>query len=106
MTTIKELTIKVNEVIDDYRERYPEVKLEGKDYLPFKISEEWGECIKAFLMATDRGRQKGLTKEEISKNLSDEMADVFAYILAFAQQENIDLEKALEAKWFQYLKQK
>ena len=35
---------------------------------------------------------------------SEEMADVFAYILLFADAEGIDLAEALEKKWFTYLK--
>jgi len=36
---------------------------------------------------------------------ADEMADVFAFILLFAEHEQIDLNKALERKWFERLKE-
>ena len=103
MTDIKELTHKVKKIIEMYKEEYPEVHMD-RDYAPFKITEEWGECLQAYLMLTDRGRQKGRSKEEIKSDLSDEMADVFGYLLAFAANEGIDLEQALEKKWFAYFK--
>lgn len=99
---IKELTLKIREVMEKYKENFPEVKVD-RDYLPFKITEEWGECLQAYLMLTDRGRQKEKNKEEIRKMLSEEFADVFSYLLLFAEDEGIDIEKSLEDKWFPYL---
>jgi NTP pyrophosphatase (non-canonical NTP hydrolase) len=55
-------------------------------------------------MLTDRGRQKGKTKEAIRAEMSNELADVFGYLLAFAAQEGVDLPDALAKKWFAYLK--
>jgi NTP pyrophosphatase (non-canonical NTP hydrolase) len=91
-------------VLEKYQTEYPDVKMD-RDYLPFKITEEWGECMQAYLMLTDRGRQKGKDKEEIRKLLAQEFADVFAYLLLFAEQEGIDPEKAISDKWFIYLKE-
>ena len=54
-------------------------------------------------MYTDRGRQKNKSKEEIRKIFEKEIADVFGFLLLFAENENIDLVKALEDKWFHYL---
>lgn len=90
-------------VMKKYQEEYPDVKMD-RDYLPFKITEEWGECLQAYLMYTDRGRQKGKSKEEIKEMLSQEIADVFAYFLLFAEQEGIDPVDAVNKKWFTYLK--
>ncbi len=102
-TQIQNLTEKANAVIKNYRKAYPDVKM-GRDYLPFKITEEWGECLQAYLMLTNRGRQKGKNKQEIKKLFSDEFADVFAYLLVFAAQEGIDPVGAFTKKWLQYLK--
>lgn len=88
-----------------YQKEYPDVKMD-RDYLPFKITEEWGECLQTYLMLTDRGRQKGKTKKEIKQMFSDEIADVFAYLLVFASNEGIDPVKAVDKKWFTYLKKK
>lgn len=103
MTELQTLTKKVQKVIAMYQEEYPDVNMD-RDYLPFKITEEWGECLQTYLMLTDRGRQKGKTKEEIQQAFSREIADVFGYLLAFAHNEGIELDHALEDKWFAYLK--
>ncbi len=87
-----------------YSEEFPEVVVD-RDYYPFKITEEWGECMQAYLMQTDRGRQKGKTKEEIRAMFEEEIADVFGFLLLFAENEGIDLEQALEKKWFKRLPQ-
>ena len=82
-----------------YQEEFPEIAVD-RDYYPFKLTEEWGECLQAYLMYTGRGRQKGKTKEEIKALLEEEIADVIGFLLLFAANENIDLEQALEKKWF------
>jgi NTP pyrophosphatase (non-canonical NTP hydrolase) len=102
-TQIKEITEKAKKVMEMYLKEYPDVKMD-RDYLPFKLTEEWGECLQAYLMYTDRGRQKGKSKEEIKELLSKEFADVFGYLLLFAENEGIDLAKSMEDKWFTYLK--
>lgn len=101
-TQIQELTEKAKAVMEKYREQYPDVKMD-RDYLPFKITEEWGECLQAYLMLTDRGRQKGKSKKEIQKLFSKEFADVFAYLLLFAENEGVDLAESVKKKWFTYL---
>jgi len=103
MSNFKELTEKVKQAMDSYSERYPEVSVD-RDYFPFKITEEWGECLQTYLMLTDRGRQKDKTKEQIQKDFSHELADVFGFLMLFAEREGIDIEKALADKWFKHLK--
>ena len=103
MNQITGLTEKCQKVIDEYKVTYPDVKMD-RDYLPFKITEEWGELLQTYLMLTDRGRQKDKTKEEIMNMMEMEFADVLAYLLVFAKDEDIDLDKALNKKWFKYLK--
>lgn len=99
---LKELTEKTKKVMEKYKKDFPDIKM-GRDYLPFKITEEWGECLQVYLMLTDRGRQKGKNKEEIRRMFSEEFADVFAYLLLFADSEGIDLIAAISKKWFAYL---
>ena len=101
---LKELTEKVKATMRNYEKRYPEIRVD-REYYSLKITEEWGECLKDFLMLTDRGRQKNKTKEEIREGFSEEMADVFGFLLLFAESEGIDLEEALEKKWFVHLKE-
>ena len=104
-TQIQEFTEKAKAVMERYKKEYPNVKMD-RDFLPFKITEEWGECLQAYLMLTDRGRQKGKNKEEIKELFGEEIADVFAYVLLFAENEGVDLAEAIEKKWFAYLEKK
>lgn len=101
---MQEIREKVSRILKMYQEEYPDVVMD-RDYAPFKLTEEWGECIQAYLMLTDRGRQKGKSKEEIKENLAEEMADVFGYLVAFAASEEVDLVEAIEKKWFVHLKE-
>ncbi|OHB08662.1 MAG: hypothetical protein A3I19_01240 [Candidatus Zambryskibacteria bacterium RIFCSPLOWO2_02_FULL_38_13] len=89
--------------MNEYKIDFSEVKMD-RDYLPFKITEEWGECLQTYLMLTDRGRQKGKSKKEIKEMFSREFADIFAYLLLFADSEGVDLAEAIKEKWFVYLK--
>lgn len=102
ITQIRHLTDRALAVLKLYKEQYPDVKMD-RDYLPFKITEEWGECLQVYLMLTNRGRQKGMSKKEIQNLFSEEFADVFAYLLIFANNEGIDLVEAITKKWFAYL---
>jgi NTP pyrophosphatase (non-canonical NTP hydrolase) len=104
MTQLQELTQKAQTIMGMYQEEFPEVQMD-RDFYPFKITEEWGECMQAYLMLTDRGRQKGKSKEEIREMFEQEIGDVFGFLLVFAQNEGIDLEQALEKKWFKRLPQ-
>ncbi|MCA9367230.1 phosphoribosyl-ATP pyrophosphohydrolase [Candidatus Kaiserbacteria bacterium] len=103
MTQLQEMTEKAKQIMVMYQEDYPEVKMD-RDYAPFKMTEEWGEALQVYLMLTDRGRQKGKSKTEIRAMLQEEIADVLGYLLVFAAQEQIDLEAAIEQKWFVHLK--
>jgi len=100
---LKKLTERVKEVMRKYQQEFPDVQVD-RDYYPFKITEEWGECLQAYLMLTDRGRQKGKSKEEIKDMFSQEIADVFGFLLLFADNEGIDPTEALSNKWFSRLK--
>ena len=102
MSEIKELTEKCRKVLDKYRVDFPDVKID-RDYLPFKIAEEFGELTQTYLMLTDRGRQKGKNKSEIKEAMEQEFADMFAYLLLFAEDEGINPSEAIEKKWFKYL---
>lgn len=99
MKTLPELTEAAKRVMRKYSEEFPEVKMD-RDYLPLKLAEEWGECLQAYLMLTDRGRQKGKSKAEIQEKFYEELADVFGFLLLFAASEGANLEKVIEQKWF------
>ena len=63
-----------------------------------------GELTQAYLSLTNRWRKRDKTEEEIKNNFSDELADVMWHLLLLANHNNIDMQKALEEKWFKYLK--
>ncbi len=102
-TDIREMTEKALAAMAKYLKDHPDVKVD-RDYYPFKLTEEWGECMQAYLMLTDRGRQKGLTKDEIHAKLENEFADVLGFLLLFARAENIDIPAAMDKKWFAQLR--
>jgi NTP pyrophosphatase (non-canonical NTP hydrolase) len=102
---LAEIVEQAKKVIQKYREDFPDVQMD-RDYLPLKVTEEWGECLQTYLMLSDRGRQKGKSKEEIKEMLAQEFADVFAYLLLFADSEGIDPIQAIDKKWFAYLENK
>lgn len=101
--SLKQLTGKVRTVLKQYKKEFPDVTTD-RDYFPFKVTEEWGECLQKYLMLTDRGRQKGLSKKEIHAEFTKEFADVLGMLLLFAEHEKIDIEKAFDEKWFAKLK--
>jgi NTP pyrophosphatase (non-canonical NTP hydrolase) len=102
MADLGDLTQRAKLVMAKYQAEHPEVVVD-RDYYPFKVTEEWGECLQAYLMLTDRGRQKGLSKDEIRAELEKEIGDVFGFLMLFAEREGIDLATALEKKWLSRL---
>jgi len=66
-----------------------------------KLTEELGEVNAAYLKASQRGRGTA-TKED----LAAEMADLFGFLLLFADWQGIDLETAFRRKWGHYLDDK
>jgi phosphoribosyl-ATP pyrophosphohydrolase len=47
-------------------------------------------------------KTKNMTKDEIRHELVKECADVFAYLLVFAENEGVDLSQELLNKWGKY----
>ena len=54
-------------------------------------------------MLTDRGRQKGMSKEDILKEFEDEAADTLCILLLLIEHFNIDMEQAIKRKWLVHL---
>jgi len=74
------------------------------DWYVLKLQEEVGELIQNYLSFTNRGRNRGKSESEIKENFADELADVLGQVFLIADHNNIDIEEALERKWFKYLK--
>ena len=73
------------------------------DWYILKLQEEAGELTSAYLRLTARGRDKGETRDAIRRQFEDELADCMAQILLIAEKNGVDLEAAMERKWFAYL---
>ncbi len=99
--SLAELTGLVSEVSDTYASRNDIAR--DDDWYLLKVQEELGELVAEYLKTTSRARLKGADATTIRQAMEDETADVLAMLLLFANHNKIDLEAALERKWFQYL---
>ena len=99
--SLAELSALVAEVSDTYASRNGIAR--DDDWYLLKLQEELGELTAEYLRATARGRLKGAGEATVRQALKDEAADVLAMLLLFANHNGIDLDAALERKWFQYL---
>lgn len=98
---LPELGALVARVSDIYAERNHIAR--DDDWYMLKLQEELGELTAEYLRASGRGRLKGAGAEAVRMALEDEAADVLAMLLLFARDNDIDLDAALERKWFKYL---
>ena len=67
------------------------------DWLFLKLTEEVGELAQAYLARGGRSRSAGSDEA-----FRDELADVLAHLLLIAERFDVDLDAALEAKWFHW----
>ena len=101
MATLGEISDRVEQVADIYVARF-KVRRDG-DWHALKLQEEAGELVAEYLRATGRGRLKGQAAGSVREAMADEAADLLAHLLLFCRSNAIDLEAALERKWFRYL---
>lgn len=66
--------------------------------LAIGISTEAAELLDLFRFKTDIEIETKLANAEFKSNVQHELADVFFFVLRFAQKNNIDLSKAVESK--------
>lgn len=99
---IKDLIEKLARVSDIYAQKYSIER--SDDWFILKLQEELGELAAAHLKLTQRARVGEKSQASLEENLKEEIADVLAMTLLFAKHKNIDVEKAIQDKWFQYLK--
>jgi len=69
------------------------------DWFVLKLQEEMGELTQAWNRSTGRGRTKGRSADDLSRELADETADLLGHILLFAHRNRLDLAAAIERKW-------
>ncbi len=101
MTTLTELTDRVEQVSDIYAQRCNIRR--DPDWYALKLQEEAGELVAEYLRGTGRGRVGDRDELTIREALEDEAADLMAQLLLFCRANAIDLEAALQRKWFRYL---
>lgn len=99
--TLDELGEKVARVSALYAERC-DIRRDA-DWYALKLYEEAGELVAEYLRASGRGRAKGRSAEAIGQQLGDEAANLLAQLLLFCRANEIDVEAALERKWFRFL---
>lgn len=98
---LKEISDQLGKVSDIYSEKFKINR--DNDWFILKIQEELGELTAAHLKLSQRARRGDITQAELESNLNDEVADVIALTLLYARHKNIDVERAIESKWFKYL---
>ncbi len=99
--TIAEITEKARAVADQYAKTFHITYTD--DWFLLKLQEELGEMTRAYLVRTQRTRRKTESDDEAKQALAEEIADVFSYVLIFAERSGIDIEEAVTKKWFKYL---
>ncbi|ODT26819.1 MAG: phosphoribosyl-ATP pyrophosphohydrolase [Kaistia sp. SCN 65-12] len=102
MATIAELTERVEQVSTIYAERC-DIRRDA-DWYALKLQEEAGELVAEYLRGSGRGRVGERSATDIWSALEDEAADLLAQLLLFCRHNSIDVEAALERKWFAHLK--
>jgi NTP pyrophosphatase (non-canonical NTP hydrolase) len=96
--TLAEIADKVERVSAIYAER--NAIRRDDDWYALKLQEELDEMLAEYLRGTSRGRQR---PEPNADALADEAADVLGQLMLFVKRNGIDIEAALERKWFRYL---
>lgn len=97
---VRRLTKQAAAVSDIYAARFG-IHRDATWYLA-KLTEELGELQSAYL-ATQGAQRGALTEAEARQNLIDETADLFGFLMVFADWQGIDLADAFAAKWGRYL---
>jgi NTP pyrophosphatase (non-canonical NTP hydrolase) len=100
--TLDELAERIAQVSDVYAARTGVRR--DDDWYALKLMEEAGELAAEHLRLSGRGRRNGNTPDEITQARDDEVADLFAMVVLYCHHNGIDIEAALERKWFKHLK--
>lgn len=99
--SLSELSALVAQVSDIYAARKGIAR--DDDWYLLKIQEELGELVAEHLRASARKRNDSADDAEIRRALEDETADILAMTILYARHNGIDLDAALERKWFIHL---
>ncbi|MDX1780956.1 MAG: hypothetical protein R3256_06515 [Thalassovita sp.] len=69
-----------------------------------KMTEELGEVASAYLKLAGQSRGADAGAAALRQELEGELADLFGFLLIFADWQGLDLADAFERKWGKYLK--
>ncbi|ROS76818.1 MazG nucleotide pyrophosphohydrolase domain-containing protein [Cellulomonas sp. PhB143] len=74
------------------------------DWLLLKLHEEVGELTQAYLSLTGRSRVRETDGDAsgMEESFRAEVADVLAQLMLLARRFDVDLDEALERKWFRW----
>lgn len=70
-----------------------------RDWVMLKLLEEIGELTQVWNIKTGRGRDKGLSEQDLKTAMSDEIADALGMLLVLADMHGLDLTDAIQRKW-------
>ena len=98
---LKQIEEKLVKVSDIYAEKFKVNR--DSDWFIIKMQEELGELASVHLKLSNRGRPRDQSTTDLEKNLKEEIADLIAMTLLFAQHKGVDVQEALKEKWFKYL---
>jgi len=93
---LRKLTKQAAAVSDIYAARF-DIDRDATWYLA-KMTEELGELQSAYL-AIQGAQRSALPQSEARQNLIEETADLFGFLMVFADWQGIDLADAFAAKW-------
>ncbi|WP_343231155.1 hypothetical protein [Thalassovita aquimarina] len=79
------------------------IERDGAFYLG-KMTEELGEVASAYLKLAGKSRGSDGDAQALRQELEDELADLFGFLMIFADWQGVDLAAAFERKWGKYLK--
>ena len=98
---LKDIQNKVVKVSDKYAKECNINR--DDDWYILKLQEEIGELTQIYLTQSSRGRNRGVVPEQLKKDFANELSDVIGQVLLIANHYNIDIEEALDRKWFRNL---
>ena len=98
---LKDIQNKVVRISDIHTKNYNVNR--DDDWYVLKLQEEIGELTQIYLSKSSIGRKQGKVPEQLTLEFADELSNVIGQVLLIANHYNIDIEEALERKWFRYL---
>jgi len=99
---LKHLIDQIEKVSQSYSKKF-HIHRESNWFM-LKLQEEVGELTQSYLAMSGRGRIKNKKPAQLKDEFEQELADVFCHVLLLAKSNTVDIEKAVEKKWFKWNK--